>query len=197
MNIHGIKILYDDDNNKGVTEWSFTEDPSLLQELDRKLQSDFRNEAVNYINGKDYDKLDEVDDEEIDKNYLSRDKIIKRKRMVFLRNNSQNIGVCIKRCRDYALVEPTEEVAKALSTKEFAIRTGDYIQFPAMGETMELMRQSNAMNRILKPESRYNHKPINLNLPNFIFDPKYAAETVADIVEAMEDIRVHKIGNLN
>ena len=196
-NIHGIKILYDDDNNKGVTEWSFTEDPSLLQELDRKLQSDFRNEAVNHINGKAYDKLDEVDDEEIDKNYLSRDKIIKRKRMAFLRNNSQNIGVCIKRCRDYAFVEPTEEVAKALSTKEFAIRTGDYIQFPAMGETMELMRQSNAINRILKPESRYNHKPINPNLPNFIFDPKYAAETVADIVEAMEDIRVHKIGNLN
>ena len=36
-----------------------------------------------------------------------------------------------------------------------------------------------------------------MSLPNFIFDPKYAAETVADIVEAMEDIRVHKIGNLN
>lgn len=50
--IHGIKISYDDYNNKGVTTWSLSEDPSLLQELDRKLQSDFRNENVNYINGK-------------------------------------------------------------------------------------------------------------------------------------------------
>lgn len=66
-----------------------------------------------------------------------------------------------------------------------------------MGETMELMRQSNAMNRILKPESKYNHRPINPNLPNFIFDPKYASETVVNIDEAKEDIRAHKIGNLN
>ena len=49
--IHGIKIIYDDNNNKGVTQWSLSEDLSLLQELDRKLQSDFRNENVNYING--------------------------------------------------------------------------------------------------------------------------------------------------
>lgn len=196
-NIHGIKIIYDDDNNKGVTEWSFAEDPSLLQELDKKLQSDFRNEAVNHINGEAYDKLDEVDDEEIDKNYLSKDIIIKRKKIAFLRSNSQNIGTCIKRCRDYAIIEPTKVAAKVLSIYSYEIKSGDYIQFPAIGETMELRRQSNAMNRILKPESRYNHRPINPNLPNFIFDPKYASETVANIAEAMEDIRAHKISNLN
>lgn len=196
-NIQGIKILYDDNNKKGATEWSFTEDPSLLQELDRKLQSDFRNEAVNHINGETYDKLDEVDDEEISNSYLPKDKIIRKKKYEFLKSNSQNIGVCTKRCRDYAIIKPTEEVVKALSTKNFAIRTGDYIQFPAIGETMELRRQSNAMNRILRPESRYNPRPINHNLPNFIFDPKYAAETVADIVDAIEDVRAHKIGNLN
>ena len=197
LSIHGIKILYDDDNMKGYTEWTFDEDPSLLQELDRKLQSDFRNETVNHINGKEYDKLDEVDDDEVNNNYLSKEKIIKRKKIAYLKYHSHNIGICIKRCRDYAILEPTEEIGKALSSKDFSIKAGDYIQFPAMGETMELRRQSIAMNRILKPESRYNHRPINPNLPNFIFDPKYAGETVVDILEAMEDIRVHKIGNLN
>ena len=34
-------------------------------------------------------------------------------------------------------------------------------------------------------------------MPNFIFDPKYAGETVVDLNAAMEDIRSHKIGNLN
>ena len=86
---------------------------------------------------------------------------------------------------------------ETMRSNELRISAGDYIQFPAMGETMELMRQSVAMNRILKPANKYNQSPINPNLPNFIFDPKYAAETVVNIEEAKEDIRSHKIGNLN
>lgn len=195
--IHGIKILYDGNNNKGVTQWSLSEDLSLLQELDRKLQSDFRNENVNLINGSNYDKLSEVDEEELAHSQYSKESIIKRNRRQFLQRNSLSIGNCVRRTRDYAIIEPSEDILELLSSKELKIVAGDYIQFPAMGETMELMRQSKAMNRILKPESRYNHRPINPNLPNFIFDPKYAGETVVDLNVAMEDIRSHKIGNLN
>lgn len=195
--IHGIKILYDGNNNKGVTQWSLSEDLSLLQELDRKLQSDFRNENVNLINGSSYDKLSEVDEEELAHSQYSKESIIKRNRRQFLQRNSLSIGNCVRRTRDYAIIEPSEDILELLSSKELKIVAGDYIQFPAMGETMELMRQSKAMNRILKPESRYNHRPINPNLPNFIFDPKYAGETVVDLNVAMEDIRSHKIGNLN
>jgi superfamily I DNA and/or RNA helicase len=191
--IQGIKVEYDEGNTKGVTQWSLTEDPSLLQELDRKLQSDFRNENVNYINGREYDKQSEVDDEELSKSYLSKDRLIKIKRYKYLKDHSYNIGQCVRRCRDYAIIEVSEEIA----IDEFHIKSGDYIQFPAMGETMELMRQSRAMNRILKPESKYNRCPINPNLPNFIFDPKYASETIVNIEDAKEDIRAHKIGNLN
>lgn len=196
VSIHGIKILYDG-NNKGVTQWSLSEDLSLLQELDRKLQSDFRNENVNLINGSSYDKLSEVDEEELVHSQYSKESIIKRNRRQFLQRNSLSIGNCVRRTRDYAIIEPNEDILKLLSSKELKIVAGDYIQFPAMGETMELMRQSKAMNRILKPESRYNHRPINPNLPNFIFDPKYAGETVVDLNAAMEDIRSHKIGDLN
>lgn len=194
--IHGIKIIYEDNNNKGVTQWSLSEDLSLLQELDRKLQSDFRNENVNYINGSKYDKLSEVDEEELAHSQYSKESIIRRRRQ-YLQKNSLNIGNCVRRTRDYAIIEPSEDILELLSSKELKIVAGDYIQFPAMGETMELMRQSKAMNRILKPESKYNHRPINPNLPNFIFDPKYAGETVVDLNAAMEDIRSHKIGNLN
>lgn len=195
--IHGIRLSYDDDNKKGITEWSLTEDPSLLQELDRKLQSDFRNENVNFINGKGYDKMNEVDEEEVSKSYLSKERIIKRQKFSYLKSKSYNLGTCVRRCRDYAIVEPEDDMAELLESKELKIKEGDYIQFPAMGETMELKRQSNAMNRILRPESRYNHRPINSNLPNFIFDPKYASETIASISDTMEDIRRNKIGNLN
>lgn len=195
--IHGVKILYDGNNNKGVTQWSLSEDLSLLQELDRKLQSDFRNENVNLINGYNYDKLSEVDEEELAHSQYSKESIIRRSRRQFLQRNSLSIGNCVRRTRDYAIIEPSEDILELLSSKELKIVAGDYIQFPAMGETMELMRQSKAMNRILKPESKYNHRPINPNLPNFIFDPKYAGETLVDLNAAMEDIRSHKIGNLN
>ena len=195
--IHGIKILYDGNNNKGVTRWSLSEDLSLLQELDRKLQSDFRNENINLINGSSYDKLSEVDEEELDHGKYSKENIIRRRRRQFLQRNSLSIGNCVRRTRDYAIIEPSEDILELLSSKELKIVAGDYIQFPAMGETMELMRQKKAMNRILKPESKYNHRPINPNLSNFIFDPKYAGETVVDLRMAMEDIRSHKIGDLN
>ena len=195
--IHGIKIVYEDNNNKGVTQWSLSEDLSLLQELDRKLQTDFRNEIVNHINGSKYDKLSEVDEEELAHSQYSKESIVRRHRSQFLQKHSRPIGNCVRRTRDYAIIEPNDDVLELLSSKELKIVSGDYIQFPAMGETMELMRQSKAMSRILKPESKYNHRPINPNLPNFIFDPKYAGETVVDINTAMEDIRSHKIGNLN
>ena len=102
--IHGIKIVYDDDNRMGFTQWALVEDPSLLQELDRKLQSEFRNENVNYINGKEYDKLSDVDDEELNRSHLSKDRIIKSKRYKYLKNHSYSIGTCIRRCREYAVI---------------------------------------------------------------------------------------------
>lgn len=195
--IQGIKITYDDGNNKGVTNWSLSENPSLLQELERKLQSDFCNENVNYINGKEYDKLSNVDEDELNYSRYSKATIVRRKRQAYLKSNSCNLGICNRRCRDYAIIDVDNEMMETMRSNELRITAGDYIQFPAMGEAMELMRQKVAMNRILKPSNKYNQSPINPNLPNFIFDPKYADETVVNIEEAKEDIRSHKIGNLN
>ena len=99
-----------------------------------------------------------------------------------MKSNSYNLGSCIRRCRDYAIIDVDNEMMETMRSNELRISAGDYIQFPAMGETMELMRQSVAMNRILKPANKYNQSPINPNLIQIsIFDPKYAAETVVNI----------------
>ncbi len=197
QDIHGIRLAYEDDNNKGITQWTFVEDPSLLQEVDRKLQADYRGESVNYIPGSKYDSLNELSEDELKINRVPPSRIIKKKQTSFLRSHSYPIGSCIRMSRGYAIIEPTEESYESLKTGELKIVNGDYIQFPSMGETMELMRQSIAMNRILRPENRFNRSPINPNLPNFIFDPKYAGETMVNLFEKMEDIRTHRISNLN
>lgn len=195
--IHGLRIIYEDNNNKGITQWSLSEDISLLQEVNRKLQSDYRGETVNFINGKEYDKLSDLNDDEVRDSRFSPERIIKKRQISYIRSSSFRLGKCNYMTRSYAIIEPTEETSESLKLKEFKINSGDYIQFPAMGETMELLRQSIAMNRILRPGGKYNRPPINPNLPNFIFDPKYAGETVVNILEHMETIRAHKIGNLN
>lgn len=195
--IHGLRIIYDDNNSKGTTQWTLSEDLSLLQEVNRKLQSDYRGEIVNYINGKEYDKLSDLVDDDVRESRFSPDRIIKKRQISYIRSSSFRLGTCNYMTRSYAIIEPTEETRESLKLKELKIDGGDYIQFPAMGETMELMRQSIAMNRILRPGGRFNRPPINANLPNFIFDPKYAGETVVNILEHMDTIRAHKIGNLN
>ena len=195
--MHGIKIIYNGGNNKGVTQWRLTEDPSLLQELNSKLRSDFKNESINYINGKEYDGLSDVDEEELNSSRDLENTIIKRKRQNYLKEKSCNLGTCKIRYRDYAVIKVNREKMEAMRSNEFRISPGDYIQFPAMGKAIELMRQRVAMNRILKPANKYNQSPKNPNLPNFIFDPKYAAETVVNIEDTKEDIRADMIGNLN
>jgi len=197
LNIHGIKISYKGNNRKGITTWSLLEDPSLLKELDHKLQSEYRNESVNYVKGEEYDKLSDVSDDELAYSSYTKAQIVKKKRYAFLKQNNYKLGTCILRCRDYAIVLMTNEISKTMQTGTFKIKMGDYIQFPAIGETMELLRQRTAMNRILKPANQYNPLPINHSLPSFIFDPKYAAETILNIEEAKEEIRAHKLGNLN
>lgn len=50
--VHGIKLSFENNNDKGVTTWGLTEDKSLKQDLEQKLQSEYREETVNCIDGK-------------------------------------------------------------------------------------------------------------------------------------------------
>ena len=188
--VHGIKLNFEKSNDKGVTTWSLTEDKSLKHELEQKLQSEYREEYVNFVNGKKYDEVSEIDDEEFaSSKFRSRERMVKFKQRAFLKYNSQKLGTCKRRGIDFAIIQLDTEAEDGIDSGDLHITKGDYIQYPAMGEAMELLRQSRAMNRILRPSSKFNHKPINENLQSFIFDPKYAGETVVSITDAVEDIK--------
>ncbi len=188
--VHGIKLSFENNNDKGVTVWNLIEDKSLRLEVEQKLQSEYREEYVNYVNGKKYNEVSEIDEEELAASkFRSRERMIKFKQRAFLKFNSPKLGICKRRGIDFAIIQLDSEAEDGIGSGDLHIEKGDYIQFPAMGEAMELLRQSRAMNRILRPASKYNRKPINENLQNFIFDPKYAGETKVSIVDAVEDIK--------
>lgn len=188
--VHGIKLSFENNNDKGVTTWSLTEDKSLKQDLEQKLQSEYREETVNCIDGKKYDSLSKVDEADFaNSHFRSKERMIKSNQKFFLKTQSHRLGKCTRRGLNYALIQLNTETEDGFESGDFQISKGDYIQFPAMGEAMELLRQSRAMNRILRPATKYNHKPINENLQNFIFDPKYAGETIVSISDAVEDIK--------
>lgn len=188
--VHGIKLSFENNNDKGVTIWNLIEDKSLRLEVEQKLQSEYREEYVNYVNGKKYNEVSEIDEEELAASkFQSRERMIKFKQRTFLKFNSPKLGICKRRGIDFAIIQLDSEAEDGIGSGDLHIEKGDYIQFPAMGEAMELLRQSRAMNRILRPASKYNRKPINENLQNFIFDPKYAGETKVSIDDAVEDIK--------
>lgn len=188
--VHGIKLSFENNNDKGVTVWNLIEDKSLRLEVEQKLQSEYREEYVNYVNGKKYNEVSEIDEEELAASkFRSRERMIKFKQRAFLKFNSPKLGICKRRGIDFAIIQLDSEAEDDIGSGDLHIEKGDYIQFPAMGEAMELLRQSRAMNRILRPASKYNRKPINENLQNFIFDPKYAGETKVSIDDAVEDIK--------
>lgn len=188
--VHGIKLSFENNNDKGVTVWNLIEDKSLRLEVEQKLQSEYREEYVNYVNGKKYNEVSEIDEEELAASkFRSRERMIKFKQRAFLKFNSPKLGICKRRGIDFAIIQLDSEAEDGIGSGDLHIEKGDYIQFPAMGEAMELLRQSRAMNRILRPASKFNRKPINENLQNFIFDPKYAGETKVSIDDAVEDIK--------
>lgn len=188
--VHGIKLSYENNNEKGITTWSLSEDKSLRSELEQKLQSEYREETVNFVNGKKYDEVLELNDEELSSSeFHSRERMIKFKQRDFLKFNSLKLGTCKRRGIDFAIIQLDSDAKDGIDSGELHITKGDYIQFPAMGEVMELLRQRIAMNRILRPASKFNHRPINENLKSFIFDPKYAAETVVNINDVVEEIK--------
>lgn len=188
--VHGIKLSFENNNDKGVTVWNLIEDKSLRLKVEQKLQSEYREEYVNYVNGKKYNEVSEIDEEELAASkFRSRERMIKFKQRAFLKFNSPKLGICKRRGIDFAIIQLDSEAEDGIGSGDLHIEKGDYIQFPAMGEAMELLRQSRAMNRILRPASKYNRKPINENLQNFIFDPKYAGETKVSIDDAVEDIK--------
>lgn len=189
------------ENIKGTTAIVLIEDDDLKENYERSLRSDFGRQSVNLIPSS-YDDINrELNDALFDNNRDAIKSLSKAKRELLY--NAELIGTCINRTRNTIKVEVCKSFAEKLETNEISLRVGDYIQFPLIGEAININRQKDAIDRILKPgtRNRYNStipEAANPNLSNFLFDPRYAAETISDIAAVKEQIKEHQIeSNMN
>lgn len=188
------------DSLQGSTTILFVLDEKLLDEKNKRLQHDFRNEQVNYVSA-EYDKIrdklesgrDEEDDYDGDgddeNSYAARrfESMVRFSQNKFKRE-APSIGTCLERTPESVKIKLSDDFIEKLQDKKVKFVEGGYLQFPVIGSSMELSRQKNAMDKITKPggKDRFNREigyPANRNLPNFLFDPRYADDTNIDINE--------------
>ena len=189
------------DKPNGTTILTFREDAELREQYEKDLQGDFGRQNVNLIPSS-YDNISEQLSEAMGGNDWDEIKKLSKAQREML-YKAIMIGTCINRTRTSVKIEVCKEFADKLDSKEISIEVGDYIQFPLIGEAINIARQKDAIDRILKPGSKNRFgKTIpyatNPNLSNFLFDPRYASETVSDIESVKNIVNERKIeANMN
>jgi superfamily I DNA and/or RNA helicase len=189
------------DNSIGITIISFHEDNALKSEREKELQSDFGKQTVNFVSSKFDNLRDEIEKADGKGNWDEKKKLQKAQRDML--SKAEQIGTCKQRTALTVKIEVDEDFFNKIEDKDVSIKVGDYIQFPLIGESMNVLRQKEAMDRILTPgiKNRYNKvipPATNPNLSNFLFDPRYAKETECDIEMVKAKIRERQIeSNMN
>lgn len=198
---HVFDLVFDGNNASGTTTLLFSEDADLRAEYEKELQGDFGRQEVKLIPS-EYDEIQEAMREAIVKD--DRDAISTfRKKERDLLQKAEKIGTCTVRTRNIVKIEVCQSFIDKLENSEISIHQNDYIQFPLLGEAINIARQKDAMDRILKPGTKNRYGKIipsaaNQNLSNFLFDPRYARETVTDIESVKEQIKERQIeSNMN
>ncbi len=188
-------------NSTGQTIISFHEENELKIEREKELQGDFGRQSVNLVPSKFDSILNDIKEADNEGNREEKKKLERAKREML--SKAEQIGTCIQRTALAVKIEVDEEFQNKLDLKDISIKAGDYIQFPLIGESMNVSRQKEAMDRILTPgiKNRYYKvipPAINPNLSNFLFDPRYAKETDSDIEAVKVLIRERQIeSNMN
>jgi superfamily I DNA and/or RNA helicase len=185
-------------NSTGNTIISFREDNALKMEREKELQSDFGKQTVNLVSSEFDNIRNEIEDAG---NWDEKKKLQKVQRDML--SKAEQIGTCRQRTALTVKIEVDDNFLNKVKDKDISIKVGDYIQFPLIGESVNVLRQKEAMDRILTPgiKNRY-YKVIppatNPNLSNFLFDPRYAKETESDIEAVKAQIRERQIeSNMN
>jgi hypothetical protein len=185
------------DSLEGSTIISFALDEKLLDERNKRLQRDFSNEQVNYVSAK-YDEIrntlgedrdDNLEDDDEDEDWYATQRFESQVRAAQnkFKRNAPNIGTCLLRTPESVKINVSDSFIEQIQDGEVKLE-GGYLQFPVIGSSMELYRQKSAMDKITNPGgTAFGNKqigyPANRNLPNFLFDPRYADDTEADIDE--------------
>ena len=198
---HVFDLSFENNNANGTTTIIFGEDADLRAEYEKELQGDFGRQEVKLITS-EYDEIQAdllkamMDDDRAEISALR-----KKERDLFLM--AERIGTCTIRTRNTVKIEVCPSFIEKLENAEISIQHNDYIQFPLLGEAINIARQKEAMERILKPGTKNKYGKIipsaaNPNLSNFLFDPRYASETVSDIEAVKEHIKKRQIeSNMN
>jgi len=188
------------ESDLGSTAFVLQEDQKLREDLEKSLHREFSKEQVNLINGTNYDSLEdsiEIDISEDDPYYESKFNWQLRKTQREFLRNTETIGSCISRTPEKVTILLSDDYAIDLTSGTLKINKGDYIQFPVIGKSLELYRQKTAMDRIMNPGRKLGKTtipaPANERLPNFLFDPRYAEDTVVDINIEKEKIKKNRI----
>jgi superfamily I DNA and/or RNA helicase len=188
-------------NSTGQTIISFHEDSALKVEREKDLQNDFARQSVNLVPSKFDRLLDKIESADEEGDWNEKKKLQRLQRDML--SKAEQIGTCKQRTSLTVKIEVDEEFLNKLEDKDVTIKAGDYIQFPLIGESMNVLRQKEAMDRILTPgvKNRYYKvipPAINPNLSNFLFDPRYAKETESNIEAVKVQIRERQIeSNMN
>lgn len=193
------------DSIQGNTSISCILDEVLLDERNKRISYDFNSETINYV-GPKYDSIREdleskrgdeshdEDDEDDDYDEFAQQKFesLVRIEQAKFKRAAENIGTCMSRTPEHVKIRLSDSFIEKIQDKEITL-SGGYLQFPVIGSSMELSRQRNAMNKITNPGGLVGGRwligyPANRNLPNFLFDPRYADDTEADISEEKEKV---------
>ena len=182
---------------QGSTTISFVLDEKLLEEKNKSLQRNFSNEQVNYVSAK-YDEIRNklenerneyasiIEDYEEDDDAVREFESQVRYAQNMFKRKAPSIGTCLLRTPESVKIKVSDSFIEQIQNGEVKL-LGGYLQFPVIGSSMELSRQKNAMDMITNPGavfgSRHIGYPANRNLPNFLFDPRYADDIEADIDE--------------
>lgn len=173
-------------------------DSKLLDERNKNLNKDFRGETVNYVSP-EYDTIrtkfeknfqeEKKSNEEFTNQQV--DGLIEQEQKKF-KKDAPLIGKCLFRTPESVTIEVDDTFIEKLENREIKFN-GGYLQFPVLGSSAELYRQQNAMKRITNPgEGNGKRKieyPVNRNLPNFLFDPRYTSDIEEDIEVEKAKIR--------
>lgn len=198
---HVFDLTFEDNNVKGITTITFNEDAELVAEYEKALQEDFGREEVRLVSSA-YDKVKSDLLEAMSKDDREGISSLRKKEREILQK-AEKIGTCTVRTRNTVKIELDQSFVDKLGTKEISIKKDDYVRFPLIGESTNIARQKDAMDRILKPgtKNRYGKvipRATNPKLSDFLFDPRYASETLTDIEKTKEQIKERQIeSNMN
>lgn len=198
---HIFDFTFENNNPNGTTSIIFSEDADLRAEYEKELQGDFVRQEVKLISS-EYDEIQTGLLEAMEADDRAEISMLRKKERDLLLK-AERIGTCTVRTRNTIKVEVCQTFIEKMENAEISIHQNDYIQFPLLGEAINIARQKDAMDRILKPGTKNKFGKIipsaaNPNLSNFLFDPRYASETVSDIETVKEQIKERQIeSNMN